>query len=321
MRFCINYFEKFDYLNEINEVNLLFEKDKNSLIENLKTLIKDGKIKPKADFNIFLTLQDIVSLTEDERNIFVMEVVNYNQEHEDSKIKVVLDGLLLEEEAAEHLDTMMDILKSNNIPFFFDVFVKDWDLFLGLLTFDVSDIYISGQMGFCLNLLKDTLEDYKEENEKEIKLRAICNAAQASFLYESQDNFKAFFIRPEDVEFYSQYIDVLEFDSFAKSINTTYEIYKRGSWDADLDILINKLNISIDNRNLFQPAMQERATCQRKCLTGEKSCHLCDEMVAYAETLEEGNIYLKDFIEEDKDDEIEVNRDEINVADVGFKDI
>ena len=314
MRYCVNYFEKFNYLNEIEEINILFEKDEKPIVENLKALIGMEKVNPKATFNIFMSAQDCADLIEDELNAFVMDVVNYNQEDNDSMIKIVFEGSLLEEDYSEALYNVFPKIQDNDIPFFFDSFAKDWDMVLGLLSLGVSDIYISGQIGFCLHLLKDVLEN---EGMEDVQIRAVCNAAQASFLYKEQDNFKAFFIRPEDVEFYGQYIDVLEFNNFSKSINTTYEIYKRGTWDADLEILIDRLNISVDNRNLVQPAMQERATCQRKCLTGERSCHICDEAVAYANLLDEKNVYLTEYME---DDEQEENTEDFNAAEAGIKD-
>ena len=314
MRYCVNYFEKFNYLNEIEEINILFEKDEKPIVENLKALIGTEKVNPKATFNIFMSAQDCADLIEDELNAFVMDVVNYNQEDNDSMIKIVFEGSLLEEDYSEALYNVFPKIQDNDIPFFFDSFAKDWDMVLGLLSLGVSDIYISGQIGFCLHLLKDVLEN---EGMEDVQIRAVCNAAQASFLYKEQDNFKAFFIRPEDVEFYGQYIDVLEFNNFSKSINTTYEIYKRGTWDADLEILIDRLNISVDNRNLVQPAMQERATCQRKCLTGERSCHICDEAIAYADLLDEKNVYLTEYME---DDEQEENTEDFNAAEAGIKD-
>lgn len=314
MRYCVNYFEKFNYLNEIEEINILFEKDEKPIVENLKALIGMEKVNPKATFNIFMSAQDCANLTEDELNVFIMDVVNYNQEDNDSMIKIVFEGSLLEEDYSEALYNVFPKIQDNDIPFFFDSFAKDWDMVLGLLSLGVSDIYISGQIGFCLHLLKDILEN---EGMEDVQIRAVCNAAQASFLHKEQDNFKAFFIRPEDVEFYGQYIDVLEFNNFSKSINTTYEIYKRGTWDADLEILIDRLNISVDNRNLVQPAMQERATCQRKCLTGERSCHICDEAIAYADLLDEKNVYLTEYMEDDKQEE---NTEEFNAAEAGIKD-
>ena len=314
MRYCVNYFEKFNYLNEIEEINILFEKDEKPIVENLKALIGMEKVNPKATFNIFMSAQDCANLTENELNAFVMDVVNYNQEADESMIKIVFEGSLLEEDYSEILYNVFPKIQDNDIPFFFDSFAKDWDMVLGLLSLGVSDIYISGQIGFCLHLLKDILEN---EEMEDVQIRAVCNAAQASFLYKEQNNFKAFFIRPEDVEFYGQYIDVLEFNNFSQSINTTYEIYKRGTWDADLEILIDRLNISVDNRNLVQPAMQERATCQRKCLTGERSCHICDEAIAYADLLDEKNVYLTEYME---DDEQEENSEEFNAAEAGIKD-
>ena len=316
MKYCINYFEKFNYLNEIDEINILFEKGEPSLVENLKSLIAMEKVNPKAVFNVFISAQECAQLTEEEVNVFIMEVVNYNQENENSQIKIVFDGDLLEEAYAADLDIIFPKVKENDIPFFYDTFAKDWDMILGLLTLGVSDIYISGQIGFSLHLLKNILED---EGAEEVQIRAVCNACQSSFLYNEQDNFKTFFIRPEDVEFYAQYIDVLEFDNFAKSINTTYEIYKRGSWDADLEILIDKLNVSVDNRNLVQPAMQERATCQRKCLTGERACHLCDEAIAYADLLDEKGVYLADYMEDDDNETVEPD-EPMTAAEVGIKE-
>ena len=47
------------------------------------------KVNPKATFNIFMSAQDCANLTEDELNVFVMDVVNYNQEDNDSMILIL----------------------------------------------------------------------------------------------------------------------------------------------------------------------------------------------------------------------------------------
>lgn len=58
-------------------------------------------------------------------------------------------------------------------------------------------------------------------------------------------------IRPEDIEVYGQYINTFEFISTALSEEAALlEIYQRGNWPGNLDLLLTNLNVQVDNRAL-----------------------------------------------------------------------
>lgn len=85
----------------------------------------------------------------------------------------------------------------------------------------MSDIYITNDLAFDLNTLSK--EVHKINNKCQI--RVYCNIAQSALVLQEQNSLKSFFIRPEDVDLYEKYIDVLEFYGVDEKLETYYKIY------------------------------------------------------------------------------------------------
>ena len=116
------------------------------------------------------------------------------------------------------LDEELKSLTENNIDFFFNKGVDSWDEFNFLISLGVSDIYITNEMGFELNLVG------AQALASGISIRALANICQT--LFPSTGTLKSFFIRPDAVFIYNDVIDVLEFVGDTNTQNMMYKIYK-----------------------------------------------------------------------------------------------
>ena len=172
-----------------------------------------------------------------------------------------------------------------NLPYFFAEWAKNFDDLAGMLRFHISDIYISGELGFYLDKVSKIC---KEQN---IKVRVCPNMAQTSSEFDFlTENIKKFFIRPDDVEFYEQYIDVFEFMGSLMQQPVYYDIYRDGRWLGDLNEIIINLNQSVHDMAVL-PSFRTRATCGKRCAFG--SCDLCSRVVDVSKSILDKGLAIK----------------------------
>ena len=170
-----------------------------------------------------------------------------------------------------------------SIPFFFEVGIKDWDRLNELINLGVSDIYITGDLGFNLfNVAKYVPAD--------IHLRAFVNLCQ--YDWDNSEGLKTFFIRPEDIDYYGNIIDVFEFFKSVDEQNTLYEIYFHDKeWNGNLREIIKGLKKDLNSYYILGDEFgRTRAECQRKCIKGG-NCQMCDRLAELADTLENSKEY------------------------------
>ena len=95
-------------------------------------------------------------------------------------------------------------------------------------------------------------------------------------------------IRPEDVDKYGEYVDVMEF-AYCSTLDkeaTLYHVYvENKTWPGNLNLLIENLNFDFNNQMLYDEKnfADRRMRCKQKCLNG-KSCHYCEQQLKF-ETL------------------------------------
>ena len=170
------------------------------------------------------------------------------------------------------------------IPFYFNFRIDSWDVFHYYVSLNVSDIFISGELGFDLKRVSRIAKG------KGIRLRAYANYSVGFNPF--SNGFKDFYIRPEDVDKYSEYIDVLEFWDSVDKQNVLYEVYFHDKeWNGNLQEIIQGLKVKINNYYILGPEFgRRRMNCRRKCQKGE-GCQLCERLVELAETLENSPDY------------------------------
>lgn len=178
------------------------------------------------------------------------------------------------------------IAVENDIPVFFNNFCGNWDTFYGMInTFEISDIYIIEELGFCL----DTVA--KMAHEQGIKVRVFPNIAQSD--WSRIDDVLKFFIMPEDIQYYEDYVDVCELFVGSKmyTIDPVYESYRDQKWFGPIKELIYDYKGSINTQHMVPVFGERRVSCEKRCTKGG-ACQVCPAFALLSETLEEKGLYF-----------------------------
>ena len=259
MKYCIDYFKGMKSTDKADEFTIIYKKRNDTLID----FLKENNTK-----RINLKIEE--DLTEGELKILKTICNNYPN--------LVLRFEYYNEETIEKIT-------ESGVPFFFGNRVSTWDEFLGLVDLAVTDIYIVEDLCFELDKIS------KIAHDAEIKLRVYPNVAQSS--WKDSSDIKKFWIRPEDIDFYSQYVDVCEFFGDAEQIPTLLRIYKEDKqWYGLLNEIIIGLKTPLDSRFTHFNFANRRVRCGKDCLKGSK-CDLCNRIVDLSYTLKEAHLMVK----------------------------
>lgn len=156
-----------------------------------------------------------------------------------------------------------------NVPFYFLKPAQNWEDFrFYIIEYGVSDVDISGALAFELPKVKRFLE----KNGVNTVIRATPNIIQSQ-----TDNcppLQHFFIRPDNIDLYEPYIDVIEFEGIEHQ-DTFYNIYaKEKMFIGKLNQIIYNFPLPIDNLGLIDAFTERRISCGRECLSGGR-CNRC----------------------------------------------
>lgn len=268
--FCINYSR--DYFNKtknfINEIVLT----KLSKQITTKDIIDFDKKINTDDKKIRLIIQepDIISAY---KNIGIYkEIIN---DYSDINFAIRIDTEDFET-FTERLSYIKKLI-NEKIPIFFDIIIDDWDMLWSFINLGVSDVFIGGDLGFNLQKVKVITDAH------DIKVRALPHYATWHWAYYL--SYIKFFIRPEDIEFYHNFIDVFDLSLYCNSkdgkkdiTEVLLKIYAQDKkWTGDLSELINGLNSPFDSRLIPNHFAKRRVKCGKRCLK-DKNCNLCHEI-------------------------------------------
>lgn len=259
MKYCIRYMSKFKYLDEIDEINIDFERTHGELpnfLENHKNqTINVGLVKEYTEKDVDL----LIALYKKYGNI---------------KIKLPMK----DRESTEKI-------RKADVPFFFNDTIDDWDKLNEAISLEPTDVYIVNYLGFCLKDVAEML------HSRGMRVRVVPNLAQSR--WRDQPGRRKFFIRPEDTAIYEPYVDVFELFAEAGRENVYYDIYaKTGYWYGNLNEIIYNLVEPIDSRRLIKQWGMSRLNCGKKCVK-DKHCEICDRVILLAETLDKAEYELK----------------------------
>lgn len=258
MKYCINYHRNFKNADKADEFTITYNKKNDDLIDFLEKF-KDKRI-----------------------NLTIEELLSYS---ELKLLKTIRDGypnLFLRIE--NYNDDILEDLTECGIPFFFGNRINNWDEFLGLVELGVTDIYVVEDLCFELDKIAAIA------HEENIYLRAFPNVAQSSWKH--MHDIKKFWIRPEDIQLYEEYIDVCEFFGAENHISILLKIYKEDKkWFGDLSEIIIGLNTPIDSRFIVPRFAESRIKCNKNCLKGGK-CRMCERVISLSKTLKDANIMI-----------------------------
>lgn len=276
MKYCINYSNKSHIIDKVDEI--LIRYDKNKILELFTQFIP-----------AHLNQRIIVQLIE-ENNIDTIvnnlkKIISIYNENKDIKFDIQLPF---------YNQKFIEELKDTNLKYFFKAAANSWDKFTGLMSQNVSDIYITDELAFEL----DKVAEIAHKNN--IKVRIYPNVAQSR--WDKLSDILKFFIRPEDIEMYEPYVDVCEFyGDKAQQIDTYYKIYQEDKkWFGDLQEIIIGLDSKIDSKYIIPRFAEKRIKCGKDCLKGGK-CEMCKRILDLSEQLENAHLIVQIDKEKEED--------------------
>lgn len=172
-----------------------------------------------------------------------------------------------------------------NIKFFFIEGASTVDELTGQLNLGVSDIYVINELGFSLK------EVSKKCHDKNVQVRVFPNVAQSATELPTS-NFKKFFVRPDDIFIYEEFVDVFEFFGNIKKQDVLYAIYKDEKWLGDLSVLILGLKEPVLNTAIMPYFGSIRSECHKRCSLGGK-CDICGVIKSLAKKMEEKGMEIR----------------------------
>ena len=261
MKYCINFYGKqINLLDEVDEINIDLSK-----IKDLNDLNDFCKIHKNQKINLCINdLEDAIN-----REYFSF-TFNFQKKYPEYNTSIRLSNWD---------DGICKKIKNEypNAKIFFNTHIVDWDTLIKFLDYGVTDVYITEAMGFELNTIADLVHYHNAQ------IRVFPNVAQSS--QKSAPDLMKFWIRPEDTEFYEEYIDVYEFFGDDNKQKIYYDIYKKDKkWTGNLKEIIIGLENDLDNTRISPLFAKKRVGCERRCLKGEK-CQICHRIIELSETL------------------------------------
>ena len=272
MRYCLPYIKNFKYMDELDEVIIPYKVGEDA--DFLKAVLEFTE--NKFNGTIIIHIEDSSSFKNTGSMKFFEEI----------KSEGVLTDFKLR--FSNHIGEDADLydgLKNAEIPFFFEKYVKDWDMFDFFKNLGVSDMYIVEALAFELDKIG------AQADVLGISIRCFANVCQSSV--RDHNPLKSFFIRPEDIDIYASYVDVIEFYGDYNIQEVMYKVYaKDKKWFGPLQEIIIGFDCELDSRFVMPIYARTRLKCGKRCLKGQR-CGICDKIMIVADTLEEKGIYVK----------------------------
>lgn len=220
----------------------------------------------------------ILQVTEFANFMGLRHITGFKKWYEEEKPNVVLSlNPLNLSQGCLFTNSLLDSIRF--IPFYFNDIITSREVLDTYLSKGVSEVLISGDLGFDLFALS------RQCKQNGVRLRVIPNLTPHT---ETERAVTQFFLRPEEMEFYSKYIDSIEFFGPSSTHYSVYQYYLSGKYQGDLRYLIHGLTESIPNTTLSYHWTIMRASCNRRCAKGKK-CKVCEKFVKLAKTKQQLN--------------------------------
>lgn len=116
-----------------------------------------------------------------------------------------------------------------------------------------------------------------------VPVRCVANVATENY-FVPHDGIPTAWIRPEDVDLYSEYVDAIEFeDCDINKEQALYRIYaEQKEWPGELKTIISNLRFEGTNRMIPPEFGERRLDCKQKCLTSRR-CKICYTLMKLAD--------------------------------------
>ena len=260
MKSCIEWRKSFKYMPQIDQFNIDFRHKDLKLLQFLDRYATSQRVNIRLEPEATQDDIDLIIAIAEKEKYHIAVLFNWDYRQYKS----------------EHVDK----IKNANIPFYFSHMITDWDEYLGYLSLGVSDVFISGFLGFDIKRVARIAKLYGEN----VQVRCIANVCQCS--WNEFNGVKSFFIRPEDIDLYDEYVDIIEFYDSIDIQNVLYDVYfHTKEWNGDLREIIKGLSTKVNSYYVLDPFGERRLDCRKKCLRGD-NCKTCNVTLSLAESLE-----------------------------------
>lgn len=282
MRYAVFYNADFRHFDEIDEIVFDYS-GYADIVDFVSNKFKEQRQKA------------VINITDADNIDIIISYLN--------KLKTVHPNFIVQIDLMSQ-KSYIELLKNNEIDFMFANFANNYDTFYSMIDLGAEDIYITETLCFDLKNLQDARDKYG------INLRVIPDVAQyARGTGRIIPQISKFFIRPEDIEKYDEYVDVIEIYRRDDRQSVIYEIYKNQQWLGKLNEIILDLDTDINNIAISTHFGPNRIGCQKRCMIGK--CNLCMEIENLANRFDIANIAIikrkkkyVDSLKEDKKKEI-----------------
>lgn len=245
MKYCLKFNNDSRYLNKCDEVLIKYKQG-----DWAKFIAQMGERR----VNMLFTPEELTN-----------EVINKISDklNKQAKLNLTIALTRLDEDRARLLGAM-------DLKFYITAPCTTWEQLDLLLFFGVSDVNISGPLGFELTKVRQKLN----RCTKKVQIRATPNKSESTA--PEADALRSFFIRPEDIDVYEQYIDVLDFAGDIQLQDTFFLLYSESKvFIGSMGQCIYDLNLSFDNKGIAEGFGAKRRECGLKCLKSKK-CRHCE---------------------------------------------
>lgn len=181
-----------------------------------------------------------------------------------------------------HNNNIIICAKNQNI--LIDAHLMDLKAYYGYPITSYYELNAVRDLDVCYVLIDAPLFfDLDQVRTYNIPIRVYPNVAYENYLAHT-NGIHGSWIRPEDIEYYEDYIDVFDFYFFNNEYGkerTLYDIYTDGYWNDDLSLLITNLDFKCRNDLISQQSiMPTRLNCQQKC-ERKHHCHICENALQF----------------------------------------
>ena len=265
MRYCLKYSNICKHLKDADEISIKYIEDC-GLVDFMQ----------KYDNKRIILLVDSKSFSDSEIN----KLIAIKKTYPDLQFAVCLN---------EYSEGLVKTLQKTNLAFFCREPVHTWELLWKLVEVDgVSDINLSGALAFEIPKVKK----YLDSLDRKVNIRLTPNLVSSELPQIPQ--LVQFFIRPDDIDLYAPYADVIEFEGLEYQDNF-YNIYaKQKLFYGNLNQIIYDFQDAIDNKGLISLFTKRRIDCGRECLKGGR----CKRCFSLAKINQQMSIYAKERIKE-----------------------
>ena len=271
MKYCVNYSNRVN-MTSFDEISIIYESQDSALIQFLQE--HDTQ-------KINLIVGNIPSFYENKEWIKLNAI---KEKYPQYNFSICFGG----HSAFYSIDdTLKECMMALQVPYYTGMYVNNYDQLHYLAQQGVSEVYLVEDMCFDLKRAKRVCAAY------DIRIRAFPNVAQSyRGLTAEILPLASFFIRPDDVSAYSEYIDVLEFYGPLDRQKIFYDIYTGGPWYGDLKDIIYSLPLSLDSMRIVPGFAHARINCKRECAKGGH-CNICNNINNIEKKFKEYGMLLK----------------------------